>query len=363
MPDVLVRFREPDFRAAILPAAMRTVLLALRDDDEDQDDDPDSWAQRWFRFASALAGEERPAPDEPDRSGVQRFRGTLRPCDANGQSSRPKERLMSRPIRRLNERGREAFRAWLEAGALGTPPFALLDDPATSGPLHRLIPRPTGIYESRYDLGVDLVDLLEGLELTEVQLDAGLWDWLSLCLIDQTCPPDQAGRRKPGQIDRHLLRLESHQTRYRHLVRTAWRLVRVHGSAVRFILGGPLHVHGEAAEQLCAYRDVVTCKPLIAALGQLVWDPEKARFKRGFAGSGPGSARRVHVVSEQFRLTYDLDAMQPSQILGLLPREFDRFREPPSSPRPRPRARQPAQRGPLAGAQERRGQGAPPATR
>ena len=64
--DVLARFREPGFRAAILPAAMRTVLLALRDDDEDQDDDPDSWAQRWFRFATALAGEERPAAEEPD---------------------------------------------------------------------------------------------------------------------------------------------------------------------------------------------------------------------------------------------------------------------------------------------------------
>jgi hypothetical protein len=66
VPDVLVRFREPGFRAAILPAAMRTVLLALRDDDEDQDDDPDSWSQRWFRFASALAGEGRPGPDDPD---------------------------------------------------------------------------------------------------------------------------------------------------------------------------------------------------------------------------------------------------------------------------------------------------------
>ena len=46
----------PQFRAAILPAAMRTVLLALREDDEDQDDDPDSWAQRWFRFAGGPGG-------------------------------------------------------------------------------------------------------------------------------------------------------------------------------------------------------------------------------------------------------------------------------------------------------------------
>jgi hypothetical protein len=67
VPDVLVRFREPSFRAAILPAAMRTVLLALRDDEEDQDYDPDLWSQRWFRFAGDLAGDERPGSDEPEQ--------------------------------------------------------------------------------------------------------------------------------------------------------------------------------------------------------------------------------------------------------------------------------------------------------
>lgn len=66
VPDVLNRFRDPGFRAAILPPAMRTVLLHLRDDDEDQDDDPDLWSQRWFRFAASLAGDERPGPEEPD---------------------------------------------------------------------------------------------------------------------------------------------------------------------------------------------------------------------------------------------------------------------------------------------------------
>ena len=66
VPDVMARFRKPGFRAAILPAAMRTVLLALREKDVDQEDDPNSWAQRWFRFAEDLAGDERPDPREPE---------------------------------------------------------------------------------------------------------------------------------------------------------------------------------------------------------------------------------------------------------------------------------------------------------
>jgi hypothetical protein len=243
---------------------------------------------------------------------------------------------MTGPIRRLNDRGREAFRKWLEDGASGRPPVALLDDPAMSDPLKLVIPRPHSSFESRYELGVKLVDLLDVLEVAEVQVDAGLWDWLSLYLIDQICPPDQAGRRKPGQIDRYLLQLDNHRTRYRHLVRTAWSLVRVHDSAARFILAGPLHVHGEAAEQLGAYQEVITSKPLISAIAFLSWDPDRARLKRGFGGSGPGSARRVPVVAKQFRLTYDLDSMRPEQIIALLPREFDRFREGPS---PRSRRR------------------------
>lgn len=66
VPDVRSRFHEPGFRVAILPAAMRTVLLALREEDVDQEDDPDSWAQRWFRFAEDLASDERPDPREPE---------------------------------------------------------------------------------------------------------------------------------------------------------------------------------------------------------------------------------------------------------------------------------------------------------
>jgi hypothetical protein len=219
---------------------------------------------------------------------------------------------MSGPIRRLNDRGREAFRGWLEGGATGAPPLAILDDAAMSDPIRPVIPRPQASFDSRYDLGVELVDLLGDLD---VAVDADLWDWLSLCLIDQICPPDEAGRRKPRQIDRYLLQLENHKTRYRHLVRSAWSVVRVHHSAARFMLAGPLHVHGEAAEQLGAYQDVITSRPLIAAIASLAWDADRARLKRGFGGSGPGSARRVHVVSKQFRLTYDLDTMRFEQIL------------------------------------------------
>ena len=248
---------------------------------------------------------------------------------------------MSALIRRLNDRGRAAFREWLEGGAAGPPPYALLDDPTSSASLPLSIPRPTEIYNRRYDLGIELVDVLEDIDSARLQIDAGIWDWFSLCLIDQIAPPNEHGRRKPLKVTHYCLDLENYQRRNRHLVRTAWSLVRVHGIAAEYLLAGPLKEHSDVVEQLSAYQDVITCKPLIAAIRSLIWDEERARLKRGFAGRRGGSARRVPVVAKQLRLTYDLDSMQPQQILLLLPREFDRFREQvsrPSGRRPTPDA-------------------------
>jgi hypothetical protein len=240
---------------------------------------------------------------------------------------------MTGPIRRLNDRGREVYREWLDAGAAGAPPLERLDDPETSIPLHPSIPRPTKIYGRRYDLGVDLVDLLADLDVVALQADARLWDWLSLCLIDQICPERKGERRNVLNVANYLLEWDNHKRRNRHLVRTSWSVVRVHGAVSRFILAGPLYEHGEVVEQLTASQDVITSKPLIAAIGALVWDDDKATFKRGFGSkTGPGSARRVPVLAKQFRLTYDLDSMRCEHILALLPGEFDRFREAPPPP-------------------------------
>lgn len=65
VPDVVLRFREPAFRASILPSAMRQVLLHLWWDGvaEDEDPDMDDWKQRWLIFGAQLAEEEIPQGD------------------------------------------------------------------------------------------------------------------------------------------------------------------------------------------------------------------------------------------------------------------------------------------------------------
>lgn len=66
IPDVAQKLRTPVFRALVLPAAMRTVLLQLwwRGIEPEADDEPDeSWSRRWLDFAAGLAGDEPPAGD------------------------------------------------------------------------------------------------------------------------------------------------------------------------------------------------------------------------------------------------------------------------------------------------------------
>ena len=54
-------------------------------------------------------------------------------------------------------------------------------------------------------------------------------------------------------------------------------------------------------------------------------DPNTGLHKRGAAGRGPGSARRLAEVLGQFDMTWDLYSMSASSILDILPKEFNRF--------------------------------------
>jgi hypothetical protein len=64
----------------------------------------------------------------------------------------------------------------------------------------------------------------------------------------------------------------------------------------------------------------------VAAITKLYIDPETGQAKRGAAGKGNGSARRLVKVLKQFDLTYYREDMDADEIISLLPDEFDRFR-------------------------------------
>lgn len=163
-----------------------------------------------------------------------------------------------------------------------------------------------------------------------LELDAGLWTWLSLKWLDFLAPLDPStGERLVRQIERYVLTPHSYQTYYRHYLSGPYRILKAHRedvSRVRAVLATPVTSPGEVVEQIASKQDIISNPSLMAAVTALYVDPVTNRLKRGSGGSSGGSPRRLSEVLYQFDQTWDTSAMDPSGILGLLPAEFDRFK-------------------------------------
>ncbi len=57
----------------------------------------------------------------------------------------------------------------------------------------------------------------------------------------------------------------------------------------------------------------------------MYWDDTAKNLKRGAAGKGGGSARRLVRIIRQYQLTYDLNSMNGNEIVELLPDEFAKW--------------------------------------
>lgn len=250
---------------------------------------------------------------------------------------------MTDTIRILTASGTQHFIAWLEAVRLGNkhaPPNLLLTDPASSEPLdiemvigRQELGRP---FVSRYEFGAWLVQKLKLLPKTEISRNAGLWNWLALYFIDQLAPPAADSSRKLYDNDVYALEPQfNFRGYYRHAIRTAWLAVHEHGINSRVLLipagrtqagVGILAHRGEIIEQLAARQWVLGSTTVIGAANRLYMDPAEGRPRRGAAGSGKGSPRRLAAILQQLELTYDLRDCSVEQVIELLSTEFDRWK-------------------------------------
>ena len=239
---------------------------------------------------------------------------------------------MATDFRKLNDAGLSAFSRYIAEGALGPAPVHLLTGSDTSESFSSRIEPATTLFDDRYTFGVYLNTLLKAFDPAVISGDAGLWSALSLKWFDQLCPPDSQGNRSPQQEYRYILSSD-YRHYYRHLVRSPWQLVKDHGEASRFLLisprrrSHPLSVHGEILEQFGGRQQVLGSKPIIQAANKLYFDTQKSRPRTGVAGAGAGSARRFGLVLRQLDLTYDPQSMTDSAFIGILPKEFERWRK------------------------------------
>src|SRR3989442_3897208 len=130
-------------------------------------------------------------------------------------------------VRALNERGLVRFRAWLEAGAIGPPPFDLLNAPDYSEPIPGSGEVEQRDFPNRYELALHILDALSGCDFNRLSFQQGLWAWLSLFYFDVLCPEESSGGRKHLAMERYLFDPAFRRARS-HLIREAALAARNH---------------------------------------------------------------------------------------------------------------------------------------
>lgn len=238
---------------------------------------------------------------------------------------------MPEQVRRLTQRGVEAFRRYLgeiRSGSRAEPPRELLEDPSASEMLEKDAWVEERSFVDRMDAARYLAGVLDGLKSCEE--DIGLWSWLSLYYFDQVCPRRQDGARSPGRDYRHILE-PGYLSGHRHLLAGPLMVWKLHQERGQLLLSTRVNEENKFHHEVASRQALLTNPAILSLLNLLYQDPGSGRPKRGAqqTGPNPGSIYRFVDVIHQLDVNYDLYSMTPDGILKLLPSEFERWKPSP----------------------------------
>jgi hypothetical protein len=235
-------------------------------------------------------------------------------------------------LRKLNKSGIQRFADFLDSlkeTPFVEPPVSLLTDAEASESLPAQVDIEKRVFHNRFEAAAYLDWKLSRSGLADLERDAGLWSWLSLFYFDQLCPLDSSGKRKLHERAKLIPEVSNYRKYYRHLLAGPYRIYRAHRDnpdRAMALLCEPVSQPGDIVEQFASRQELVTNRVVMELVKTLYLDQESNRPRRGAAGKGNGSARRLTDVLNQFDLTWDLHMVKVSDLIGMLPREFDRFR-------------------------------------
>ena len=182
--------------------------------------------------------------------------------------------------------------------------------------------------DSRLHLGEILYNTFKNNKnLRQLQSDQGLWSWLAAAWLP-TLFENGPKSAKIGEQARWIL--DKQKTRYyRHLLAGPFYIYNQHNldpkKALSILAGSPI-IPGELVGQIAASSDIAySVGAEVATL--LYIDANTGKAKKGSGGAGPGSPRRLTAAYlNQIDLTLDYRGMQAVDVMALLPKEFDKFK-------------------------------------
>jgi hypothetical protein len=237
-------------------------------------------------------------------------------------------------VRRLSDTGIARFAEYVDSLSSEKPlpyPEDLLESEDDAVPFAVKIEIEDIRFETRLAAAEYLHGRFSDPRLQGIENETGVWAWLALFYFEQLCKTDDEGNYRPGEMARWIPENDNFRKYYRHLLRGPFSIYNAHReepARALALLCGPLQEPGDVVEQLSARQELVTNSGVVKLATILYYDPEKKRLRRGAAGRGPGSARRLADLFNQLDITWDLYGMAAEKLVVLLPAEFNKFRQP-----------------------------------
>jgi hypothetical protein len=235
-------------------------------------------------------------------------------------------------IRKFNSQGVSAFENLLDefraekkidAKKLNS----LLVDPTFSSEIESGLKLPEKLGTKKYEIARAISVVLKLNQNPKLYYDKGLWTWLGASLLEILAPIRRgSSERDFREKALYVLESENWTKYYRHLLSFPCWVFAELGDKGKIFLRGEIHERGEIVEQLASVHEIQRNKSIVEAATLLFYNKKADDIYKGAASKNqPGTARRFRDVVQQFKLTFDLNAMDGTQIVGILPEEFKRW--------------------------------------
>lgn len=186
----------------------------------------------------------------------------------------------------------------------------------------------TKAFETKLDLAKAIDQAVQSAELNEelLESDQGFWSWLTLRFFRKFI----GSKGKVGEHALWIYEPGNWRKLYRQKMAPLWLAFRAHRDnpeRLKGVLGTPVVITGEVFEQMMSRKPIVLSPGIMMLITKLYYDEAHGRLKRGHGSKEAGSARRLSIVLDQLRLTYDIEALGWEALADMLPRDFNRFFE------------------------------------
>lgn len=238
-------------------------------------------------------------------------------------------------IKRLTQEGIDNFKAWLSSSEGIQPPGYLLSGSEYTEPAYKTLIDPDLVFSTRYDFGKYLAETFVHIDFEEMmsQRNDGLWAWLSVVYFAQLTAKGKR-REEHYVIVRKGLK---GSLAYRHAARTSFELVHIHGLNSLVCLSVDISRFGDMAEQLASRQTLAHNRGFFQTAFQLYVNagklkkgasskPKNPKRRKPGDRTGLGGVRRLAVALRRLDLTFDTETMDASSIIGVLPKEFEKWK-------------------------------------